>query len=158
MKLATIVEGDPEAPFLIATTSRCRGGHYTFPWIAPFYPWSLQCWVLNKEESSTIFWVFGMTHPGIETRSPGLLANTLTIMPMSVYLLFLNGHWSNNWIDLLMVTFGHLNNINSSCNATWNIFLKESVFLLSSHYHSIQFIQMCWFFNVTIFWIVLWPK
>ena len=29
------------------------------------------------------FWVFGMTWPGIESRSPRPLANTLTIMPMS---------------------------------------------------------------------------
>ena len=35
--------------------------------------------MLSKEASSTIFWVFGMTRPGIERRSPGPLANTLTI-------------------------------------------------------------------------------
>ena len=29
--LATIVEGDPKAPFSIATTPRCRGGRYSFP-------------------------------------------------------------------------------------------------------------------------------
>ena len=29
------------------------------------------------------FWVFGMTRPGIEPRSTGPLANTLTIMKMS---------------------------------------------------------------------------
>ena len=40
-KLATLVEGDPKAPFSIATTPRCRGGCYSFPWIAPLYPWSL---------------------------------------------------------------------------------------------------------------------
>ena len=33
-KLATIVEGDPKAPFSIATTPRCRGGRYSIPWIA----------------------------------------------------------------------------------------------------------------------------
>ena len=33
--------------------------------------------MLSKEASSTIFWVFGMTRPGIEPRSPGPLANTL---------------------------------------------------------------------------------
>ena len=37
-KLATIVEGDLRAPFTIATTPRCRGGRYSFPWIAPLYP------------------------------------------------------------------------------------------------------------------------
>ena len=34
----------------------------------------------SKDVSSTIFWVFGMTRQGIEPRSPGSLANTLTIM------------------------------------------------------------------------------
>ena len=29
--LATLVEGDPKAPFSKATTSRCRGGGYSFP-------------------------------------------------------------------------------------------------------------------------------
>ena len=38
VKLATIVEGDPKAPFSIATTPRCRGGRYSIPWIAPLYP------------------------------------------------------------------------------------------------------------------------
>ena len=37
-KLATIVEGDPKAPFSIATTPRCRGGRYSIPRIAPLYP------------------------------------------------------------------------------------------------------------------------
>ena len=40
-KLATLVKGDPKAPFSIATTPRCRGGCYTIPWISPLYPWSL---------------------------------------------------------------------------------------------------------------------
>ena len=29
-----LVEGDPKAPFSIATTARCRGGRYSFPGIA----------------------------------------------------------------------------------------------------------------------------
>ena len=39
VKLATIVKGDPKVPFSIATTLRRKGGHYSFPWIAPLYPW-----------------------------------------------------------------------------------------------------------------------
>ena len=39
VKLATVVEGDQKAPFSIATTSRCREGRYSFPWIAPLYSW-----------------------------------------------------------------------------------------------------------------------
>ena len=31
----TVDEGDLKAPFSIATTPRCRGGCYSFPWIAP---------------------------------------------------------------------------------------------------------------------------
>ena len=38
VNLTTLVEGDPKAPFLIATTLRCSGGHYSFSWIAPVYP------------------------------------------------------------------------------------------------------------------------
>ena len=39
VKLATVVKGNQKAPFLIDTTLRCRGRHYSFPWIAPLYPW-----------------------------------------------------------------------------------------------------------------------
>ena len=42
VKLATVVEGDPKAPFLIALTLRCRGECYSFPWIAPLYPWYMR--------------------------------------------------------------------------------------------------------------------
>ena len=37
VKLVTLVEGDPKAPFSIATTPRCRGECYSIP----LYPWSL---------------------------------------------------------------------------------------------------------------------
>ena len=35
--LATVVEGDLKTLFSMATTPRCRGGRYLFPWIAPLY-------------------------------------------------------------------------------------------------------------------------
>ena len=38
IKSATVVESDLKAPFSIATTSRCRGGCYSIPWIAPLNP------------------------------------------------------------------------------------------------------------------------
>ena len=40
-KLVTFVESDTRAPFSIATTPRCRGGRYSFLWMAPLYPLSL---------------------------------------------------------------------------------------------------------------------
>ena len=45
---------------------------------------TVECWVLSKEASSTIFWIFGMTGPGIEPRSPGPLAITRTILPLLI--------------------------------------------------------------------------
>ena len=44
--------------------------------------------MLNEEASSTIFLVFGMTRPGIESRSPGPLGNILTagkLMKRKIY-------------------------------------------------------------------------
>ena len=37
VKLGTVVNGDPKAPFSIATTPRCRGGCDSLRWIAPLY-------------------------------------------------------------------------------------------------------------------------
>ena len=34
-----VTQGDRKAPFSIATTPRCRGGRYSFTWIAPLYLW-----------------------------------------------------------------------------------------------------------------------
>ena len=41
VKLVTVVEGDPKAPFSIATTPRGRWGHFSFPWTTPLYSWSV---------------------------------------------------------------------------------------------------------------------
>ena len=43
VKLATLVAGDPKAPFSIATIPRCRRGRYSIPWIAPLYPYNAEC-------------------------------------------------------------------------------------------------------------------
>ena len=37
-KLATVVKGDPKAPFSIATRPRRRGELYFFLWNTPLYP------------------------------------------------------------------------------------------------------------------------
>ena len=37
IKLVTVIEGNQEALFSIATTPRCRGGCFSFLWIAPLY-------------------------------------------------------------------------------------------------------------------------
>ena len=46
--LATVVEGYSKAPFSVATTPRCSGRRYYFPWISPLYPryapYISECW------------------------------------------------------------------------------------------------------------------
>ena len=45
--MSTFIEDNPKAPFSIATTTRHRGGHYSFPWIAPlcprYIPYNAEC-------------------------------------------------------------------------------------------------------------------
>ena len=41
VKLATLVEDDPKAPFSVATSPRCMGGRHYIPWIVLLYSWSL---------------------------------------------------------------------------------------------------------------------
>ena len=71
----TVVEGDPNAPFLIATTPRLRGGCYSYPRIAPL---TLDTYlILLSVKHGGIeyhFWVFGRIRSGIELRSTGPLA------------------------------------------------------------------------------------
>ena len=63
--------------------------HFLSLWYDSTWDWTQvsraigEHWVLSKEVSSIIFRVFGMTRPGIELKSPRLLANILTIRPMS---------------------------------------------------------------------------
>ena len=85
--MAIVVEGDLKAPFSIASTPRCRGGHYSIPWIVPIYPWSLPYNTeLSKAASSTNFWVFGIIRPGIEPWSPRPLLNTRLFRLMAWFL------------------------------------------------------------------------
>ena len=84
VQLATIVEDDPKAPFSITTTPRCRGKALliylhcsTLLSIR-----TLLCWVLCKEVLRTIFWVFGMTRPGIEPLVSRIIGEHSPIRPM----------------------------------------------------------------------------
>ena len=79
----TVVEGDWKGNFSIATIPRCKGRHYSFPWLLhlPLIR-TLQYWVLSKGLSSTIFESLVWLDQGIEPPSPGPLANTLTTISM----------------------------------------------------------------------------
>ena len=67
----SIVKGCQKAPFSIATTLRCRGGRYSFLWIAPLYPCYIPyiaecCHFLSLWYDSTWDWI----------QSPRQLVNT----------------------------------------------------------------------------------
>ena len=67
----------------------------SFPWIAPLYHRSL----LNIAEfkASTIFWVFGMTRPGIERLvSRGI--GSIHYSVFHLYIILSNTYCSNRWI------------------------------------------------------------
>ena len=64
-KLATVVKGDPEVPFSLATTPILRGGRYTFPWIAPLDTYLIMLSVKHGDIKYH-FYVFGVNLPGIE--------------------------------------------------------------------------------------------
>ena len=73
VNLATVVEGDQKISFYSSYTEVLFLDCSTLPLIRTLY-----CWVLSKDVSSTIFKVLGMMRTGIEPRSPGPLANTLS--------------------------------------------------------------------------------
>ena len=84
-KLATLVEGDPKAPFSIATKTEMYGRALLLSLDCSILPLilTLYYWMLSKATSSTIFWVFGMTWPGIEPRSPRPWVNILLMRQMT---------------------------------------------------------------------------
>ena len=93
VKLATLVEDDPKAPFSITTTTRGECYFIVRILFTLALIHNLYCWVLSKEVSITIFWVFGMTRPGIEPRSPWPLANTLLIKPIGTLMVSVFYRW-----------------------------------------------------------------
>ena len=82
--------------------------------------------------SSSIFKVFGMTRPGIEPRSPGPLANTLTAGPMS--------RLYNEEIMLKRCFFLFRRIKICLCPIIWNIFLK-SIRQIYAPIHCCNFIR-----------------
>ena len=74
---------------------------------------TLSYWMLSKVESSTVFWVFGMTRPGIETQSPGSLANTIVLFNVIIWNIFYKLQnlifsfiWSK-YLILFLLSFKH---------------------------------------------------
>ena len=69
VKLVTVVDGDPKAPFSITTTPRGREGCYSFPWIIHFIldpNLIMLCVKQGSIKCHFFFCIFDMTWPGIE--------------------------------------------------------------------------------------------
>ena len=77
IELATLVDSDPKAPFFNSYLTDVLGRVllHTLGYSTLLLILTLSCWVLSNAESSTIFWVFGMTRPRNETLSPEPLAH-----------------------------------------------------------------------------------
>ena len=75
--MATAVEGDPRLPFSAATTPKCGWGCYSFPWIAPIYPWYVP--YKAEEVSSTIFKSLVWLDQGL---NPNLPDHRRTLKPL----------------------------------------------------------------------------
>ena len=76
IKYLYVVEGNPKAPFSIASTSRCRGGQYSFPWIVPLTldPYFIMLRVI-KYVFETLVWLHLGLRPGLLDHWQTLLCN-----------------------------------------------------------------------------------
>ena len=87
VKVKIVVEVDPKAPFSIVITPKCRRGRLSITWIAPFYLWFFSYLIMLNIKQGGIkshFWVFVITRPGMKSRPPAPLANTLLIRQMTL--------------------------------------------------------------------------
>ena len=147
-KVGNRSRGRPEGSFFNRYYTEMYGRALLFsliPLICTLYRW-----VLSKKVSSTIFKVFGMTRPGIETRSPGPLVNTILFtktfavktkksekifhdMSFLVYknesIFFYSRHWSEhtslrmNYLFLAQITiFFLVTDTNFLSSKRWQIF------------------------------------
>ena len=91
-KLVTIVEGDLKALFLIATTPRCKGGHYSFIWIAPlnlwYVPYNAEC----QAKKYQVPFLKSLVWPDLGL-NPGLLDHWRTLYPLHTVHYFLLHIW-----------------------------------------------------------------
>ena len=85
--MATEVENNPKTPFSIATTPKCRGGCYSFPWLAPLTLDTYLIMLRVKQGGikyhffESLVWL----DPGLK---PGLPNHWRTFYPLDQYIYF----------------------------------------------------------------------
>ena len=78
----TVVEGDLKSHFSIATEPKFTSGRYFFPSIALLI-FDMYLIIVNGKQADIKYrLLFSMTRFGIQRQSPGLYADTLTLIPM----------------------------------------------------------------------------
>ena len=94
----TVVDGDGKGSFYIAIKPRCRGGWYPFLWIAALTLDLYLKMLRVKYALSIIFWVLGMTRPGIEPQTIGEQSNHYANKSFFKEI-YSNHKWDTNWYD-----------------------------------------------------------
>ena len=132
--MAIVVEGDPKAPFFNGYNTKEKGKArllfmdcFTLPLICSW-------WVLSKVAWSAIFWVFGMTQPGIELRASKPLVNTLPTSQIYTYNQL--GYASFRYVSCVDCIF---------CKSAWNC-TNETAFTLE--FILLNFLE----FNAFLIW------
>ena len=139
-KLATIVEGNPKAPFSIATTPRCRGGRYSFPGLLYFTldPYLI---MLSVKQGGIKFRFLSLWYDSTwdwtqVSRAIGEHSNRQANVRYDVTL------------KTLLNLFGHLHTVKEfqvlSCNITYSIFAR-----LNSFKHS--YIVLIFLFSIDLY-------
>ena len=133
-KLA-LVKGEPKAPFSVATTPRCRGGHYSFPWIAPLYPNLI---ILSAKQGGVKYHFLSLWYDSTWdwTRSPGQLTNTLFIRPKKLLYIFVCSWSFANLLYQVFLSFSldsnevQIDSLRSILAGCWWLFLSFFHYLI----------------------------
>ena len=100
--MATLVEGDPKAPFSIAITPNVGEGATPLPGLLHFTLDPYLIVLSAKQGGIKYHFIFSMTRPGIEPRSPEPLANSQLIRPTSSFVCRIKKIQLNNFFESII--------------------------------------------------------
>ena len=84
VKLVTLLEGYPKAPFPIATTPRCREGRYYIPWNGPLF---LEPYHIMLNAKQCLMYRLFINSPGDQGSIPGRIEPKTQEMVLEIVLL-----------------------------------------------------------------------
>ena len=119
IKLATVEEVDPKAPFSMATTPRCWDGRYSFPWIVQLYRWNVP-YNVKQRGIKHPFWVFDM--------NPGLSDYWRTFHPFNQWVGYSCLNYAKNNLDISFYQIHSPKLLEDIFKYYWLNLFKEIVF------------------------------